>query len=695
MEFVELWKIAKRRKWIVFVTFAAIFGAVMLLTLRTPNMYEAKARVLVNSSDSLSALMTSLGLPQFAAAKDETSPALKGQENAFATEIALATIRPVAEKIVAEFELTNRAGEPLPTKRLTKQNLLSRIVPHPYIEVAQYEDTDLLEISARARDPEQAAAIANRLAELLIEDRLDQMRSDYSAARTFISDQMTDIRETYFQLLTDRKDFMVEAQTVDLESEMRNLLQLISTLKHEYDENEITIAESERSVALVESKIGGKDYVSDSLTDTLESRLAEVLVDVSGNRILTGAKPDIDELNERVGTVREIISGQADFVLNEEVVSLSPVYADLVRDLKNAWINQRVAETKRDLLRAHIDRYQSELIQIPVKRIRNSEIELALDVQQSIYSSVLQYQTHVGVAEAMTVSDIQMRELASAVDAEKPVSPKKAFAGVFGIAMGLFWAFALAFLAEYVDVTVKSPGELSDAGLAVLGTIPRSPRSPLLSDLDPNDPVYEAYCRTAAGVGFVGGGEAPKKLLVTSVHPHAGATTVLVNLGIVFAREGKKVLVVDTDLRRPKVHALLGLGNDRGLTDLLLGASAPESVIQEAQIPGLSVLSSGPPAPDAGMLIRSNQLAAATETFAREFDVVLFDSAPLLIKSDALTLMKTLDAMVLVAKNATTTNPMIARVNAMLAGADIVPVGVVLNCFERASARGRKRGRRT
>jgi capsular exopolysaccharide synthesis family protein len=155
----------------------------------------------------------------------------------------------------------------------------------------------------------------------------------------------------------------------------------------------------------------------------------------------------------------------------------------------------------------------------------------------------------------------------------------------------------------------------------------------------------------------------------------------VVNLGISIARERKKVVLVDMDLRRASLHAYFNLPNHVGVTDMLQGEASLDEAIQETPVEGLSIISSGPPSPDAGVLIESEELGSLISGLTTRFDMVIIDSAPVLVKSDALVLAKHVDGPIVVIESEKTTRGAARELAEVLADAHIKPLGFILNRF--------------
>lgn len=675
MELRRYWEIILRRKWIVISTFLiVVLTAVTGANVGTP-IYEGKARVLIESTNVLLSLMSGIGMP----VQGLSTPT--NMAETYDTEIAISQIRPLLEKLITELNLKNRDGEKLETDKITF-SLADLIFPEPYIAVEQYEDSDLLRITGGSTNREEAAKIANELAKLFIADTIERIKQNYKVARIFLENKIDTVKKNYYDSLLERKEFMIKEATVNLQEEIKELLDYISTLKIDSKNNEIAVAQANESIMLIEKKLAGKVHTSSNLINNMETTLNNLLVEVSAKKIdFTEEHPDILQLTNQIDTIKKLLKDKMELSFSDKEISIAPVYDNLLEDLKDAYINKAVAEIKRDVLKGLIDKSQAELITIPPKSMKQSQIDLSLSVNQEIYKNLFEYMNQIGIAESMTISNIKLVEPAVEPDIKKPYFPKKTLIYVLGVFLGTFWGFFLAFLVDYVDQTIKIPEDLKDYRFTFLGSIPKFKKDKyLISMTDPNDPVYEAYHRVLSSIHFAWLDKPNKKLLITSLQPRAGSSTTVANLGILLAREGKKVLLVDADLRRPNFHTLFGLPNKEGLSDLVLENAQIDKVIQSSGIDGLDILTAGPTPPDSGLLIKSAKMGSVIKQLEEKYDVLLFHSAPLLIKNDGVMLMKYLDDIVILVRSKQTTHNAIAKTDMLLKNANITPIGVILNC---------------
>lgn len=268
-----------------------------------------------------------------------------------------------------------------------------------------------------------------------------------------------------------------------------------------------------------------------------------------------------------------------------------------------------------------------------------------------------------------------------------PVSPNIPLNVTLGALLGLIVAAALVALREYLDDTVKSAAEVEALpGLSTMGVIGRLPgRSrgrkspPTLSVLSAAESA-ESYRQLRTNIHFAAVAHPLKTILVTSANPREGKSTSVANLAVVLAQAGQRVIVVDTDLRRPQLHTYFRAPNSLGLTGLLLTeADEPDAALVATRIQDLWLLPSGPRPPNPSELLTSPAMARIIEQLSQRADYVLFDSPPILAVTDASILALHTDAAILIAEGGRTRTEALRRAHEALLRANARVLGVVIN----------------
>ena len=315
-----------------------------------------------------------------------------------------------------------------------------------------------------------------------------------------------------------------------------------------------------------------------------------------------------------------------------------------------------------------------------------NRLEAALLQYRTTYANLLRSYEDIRIAEAQTLDTITVVE--PAVLATSPVGPKTKTNTLLAGVVGAMVAVGVAFLIEYLDDTVKNPDDVQRAtNLPTLGAVvqfdePRLGDEEPIMAARPKSVIAEGYrvARTNLQFSTMGLRKSGAVLLVTSAQPLEGKTTSLSNLGVSLAQAGKRVLLVDTDLRRPALHRHFNLSKETGLTSLLLESQADVGrVIQKTKVEGLSVLPSGRVPANPADVLGFPEMAQLLDQLRSMADYVLLDSPPVLSVADASILAQQVDGVVMVVESGRTRTDMVRRAVSMLEGVKARVLGVLLN----------------
>lgn len=286
-----------------------------------------------------------------------------------------------------------------------------------------------------------------------------------------------------------------------------------------------------------------------------------------------------------------------------------------------------------------------------------------------------------------------------------PISPSLKKNVLFGTIAGLVIGLLVAFLLEYMDYSVRSPEDVETVAgqmpLAVISVAPRPRGAPargasapgrdagvtsvspaVFSLQNPRDAISEAFRALRTNLAFSALDRPVQTMVITSVSPSEGKSTVAANLAVVLAQSGKRVILVDADLRRPSLHKLFGLHNVGGFTDLLLTRDTTLTGLQSTVVPNLQVLASGPMPPNPAELLTSEAVVPLIAALKEQADIVIFDTPPMGALTDAVVLSARVEGTVLVVRSGSTRPTVVSKALETLRKVGARPLGVVLNMVD-------------
>lgn len=364
-------------------------------------------------------------------------------------------------------------------------------------------------------------------------------------------------------------------------------------------------------------------------------------------------------------------------------------YADLVtsRDVAEQVVDELSLNIEPGALAAKVTAQVVPETVLLNLAVRDTDPERAQQIAQAytkvISNLVRELETPPGESEAV----LKATTVESASLPRNPVVPNVPRNLALGALLGLLLGIGLAVVREMLDTSVKSAEDVTAAVggaplLAAIGNDPGTQRTPLVSDLATHEPRVEAYRVLRTNVQFIDVDSGTKAFVVSSAVPGEGKSTTSSNLAITLAMTGKRVLLVDGDLRRSRVADLLGLDSSVGLTSVLIGTVDVESARQE-HASGLHVLTSGPTPPNPAELLQSQSMTDLIAALRADYDIVMFDAPPLLPVTDAALLAAKTDGAIIVVHHGKTTRDQVRGAGDRLEHVGARVLGVVLNKLPR------------
>lgn len=349
--------------------------------------------------------------------------------------------------------------------------------------------------------------------------------------------------------------------------------------------------------------------------------------------------------------------------------------------------NYRQALQREQTLRQRVEELKGSFLDLRRRSIQYNIFQQEVDTNRSLYDGLLQRFKEIGVAAGVGVNNIAIVDIAEVPD--RPSSPRLILNLAFSVLAGLGLGFLIAMGLEQLDEAIGDPAEVERRlGLPLLGSVPRvsDEETPLDALRDRKSELVDAYIAIQTNLGFTTEHGVPRSFAVTSTRPAEGKSTTSLALATTLARAGKRVILVDGDMRAPSIHNLAGVGHDRGLSNYLAGDDDIASLTFEMDELGLTAMSAGPIPPNAAELLTGTRLKQLVETLLATYDHVVVDSPPVMGLADAPLIASRVEGVVYAVESHGIRSTQVKTALARLTNANIRILGGVLTKFETRKA---------
>lgn len=669
-----LWK---RRLWAL-VAFGLVVGSTAAVTFTTPPVYRATTKLLLEQKDStLSALGNGGAWGELSSLSRTGSP--------IDTQVELVRSGPVVGKVIQVVNLRDTAsGQPLSGDSFLGSG-----------KVATVKGTDLIQISFEHTDPSLAAQVADVWAKTYVDENRLANRMEASSAARFIAQQLDKTKAELSDAETKLRDYKAEHGAIDLSEEARASVNVMASVEAELRAAEAQSAEASARVTALRRQVGvssGAAMAATALSqDPSVLRLRQQILEAETNPVLsdpslTPDNPSVKAAQAQITTLRKALSEAAKAVAGrnygsgEDISNFDPVRQTLTRSLIESEVNALAYDTRVASLRSRVGSYAGRLDSLPDKELALTRLVRNASVTAELYKMLLQKHEEVRIQEAMNIGNVRVVE--EAMTPKSPIRPKRSQNMFIGLLVGLMAAVGAALFLEYLDDTLQTADDAEKVlNLPVLGIIPwlkAQDAAQLVTMTDARSPASEAYRTLRTNIKFLSADAPLRSMTITSAGPEEGKSTTVANLAVAFAQGGKRVLLVDSDMRKPTVHQIFKLANDKGLSTVLAGEHRPENCIQSSAQVNLDIMPCGPLPPNPAELIDSARMSALIEELKTRYDMVIFDAPPIIAVTDASILASKLDGLILLLGMTKVTRKAATHAQALLERAKVKVWGMVV-----------------
>jgi polysaccharide biosynthesis transport protein len=664
------------RRWVVIgISLLIILSTAVVVFLMTP-IYRATSLLLIEPAK--------LNITQFQDVYDPTMSQYAGNEIArrefMETQYSLLTCAPIMEKVFAQFHFADTerfrdALDPIPdfTERFT---------------ISPVSRTRLVQVSFDWPDAKLASDVVNYLVDLYMQDYRDRRLGVTGGGLDALKSKAEDLRPKVSEAANNLQAFMALHGAVSLDESQNIVVERLKDLNQQLSD-------------LQSHRMGLQSQIQ-SIGNALDSHTSlQDLPQIVDNQTMRDlgtewmkAQQDIGDLMLRFGenhpavlasrAKQEALRQQMEMVVRSILTSINIEYQN--------------AKVQEDQILAALDLQSKEVINLDRLRVEYEMLKGAYDTINQTYQAIMGRIQQIEISSAAGSEEDNMFIIAPAKVPVRPDHPKRVLIVFLACMLGPLCGVTLAFFMQYLDTTVKTRDEIEKlVGLPVLGYVPAlrdelnggaatglqggRAEFDMLAIHRPRSALAEAFRSLRTALSFSVGSQGIRSMLVTSPSPLEGKSLVSINLAFAFAQAGKRVLLVDSDMRKPRLHKTFSIAPTIGLSNLLAGEGAGviDDACHETGIENLFLLPSGPRPPNPAELLATDRMRELIQHLEERFDYVIFDTPPVVNVTDSSILMHLVDGGLLVVRSFTTQRGLAQRAAELLSGTQGRVLGVIMN----------------
>jgi capsular exopolysaccharide synthesis family protein len=696
-------RVMRKRRWIVFAIFAVVVLSVAVHTYTVTPIYQATARIVIEKEN-----------PNVVSIQEVMAVDATGSDY-YQTQYKIIESRAVARGVIRRLDLKNSVEffpdpkddvisniknwirETISNLKDWIQSLLktqegpelvsgkdlasdSKLVSGfiNRIKVEPIRNSRLVDVSMEAKDPVLAAKMVNDLIRTYIGQNLETKLLAAKDAVKWLSDRIEEERKKVevaesALLKYKEKNEIITGFSSDAE---KITAQKLAQLNAQVVEAESTRVEAETRYLQAMALDNNPDML-DSIPEVLKNELVQEI-----KKMEVGLYNRMSELSKKYGRKHPQM-----LAIESELADLKTRKAQEVKRVINSLRNQyKLAVAREQSLKKALTRQKKESLNMNKKAIQFGVLQRQVESSRHMYELLIKRFKETSLTEEMKTGNIRIVDRAEVP--LLPVKPRKKLNLLLAIVVGLTLGIGLAFLLEYIDNTIKLPDEVRNyLKIPYLGPLPaivkNRNRDGIPNDLvtlhSPKSTASESFRGVRTGILFSSPDNAPQAILVSSAGPGEGKTLCAANLAVTMAEAGSRVVLLDCDMRRPRVHRLFDIGRDIGISNLLVKSTEIEEARVATETPNLDVIPCGPIPPNPSEIIGSKRMIQLIDSLRKDYDRIIIDSPPLTAVTDSVILAQASDGVILIVRAGDTPRQVVLNGVTQLNSVNSHILGAVLN----------------
>lgn len=568
------------------------------------------------------------------------------------------------------------------------------------IELRNIAKTDIIEISVSNSDPKEASIIANTFANTYQTRDLAWGLGEINNLRNFLEEQLEIVESDLNTTEDSLRIFKEDEGIFELEGSAKIVLEELAEVESKYNNTIAEISVIKEQKTFIYSRLSQEEKtLANQLLNSIDNRLNALRLEIAQNEAdlvkntsLYGQNHEaVRSIQRKINQLKQNLSKQTEELIAQGVSTADPIQyrqtlMDRVLEIES---EEATLQSQAEQFKLLVDQYSIRLGTLPAKSMEFARLERDRSVLAQTYSIMRQKLEEAKISEASDIGKVRI------IDYARPsrnwVKPNTKINLILGIISGFILALFIVMIRELMDVSIKSIHDIEKQGMSVLGTIPefgevindrkfnKTRRRNIITIDNPDSLISEAYRSIRTNILY-SCSQNNSSILITSPGSAEGKSTTVSNLAVLYAKTGKKTLLLDADLRKPVQHRIFKVNQEPGLVHYLLDMNINLSdLIQPTYIGNLSILASGTVPSNPAELLGAEKMISLLTQLEEKWDVILIDTPPILVVTDASLLVKAVDNMILVIRSGVTHKEALIRSQKIIGNLNTAFSGTILN----------------
>ena len=568
------------------------------------------------------------------------------------------------------------------------------------VTIEQKSNLDFIDITVESQSPQEAALMANTFAKKYEEFNLYENRRQITIIKDFLGELLNEKRQQLYSAEDAIKDYQLKKGGVQLDRQAQLLITKLADFESQKNVAQVNMSIAKEKLNQYKMELEKRDpSVSDFLANKssepyltkLQDEIAnlETQRDVALASSKTARTNDaiVMEYNAKINSLKDKLDRSLNEYRNQILSSSPEEIRGLSQKIFEEEINYQALNASYGSLQNVINFYEGGFNQLPSSTLDFARLERQRLAEENLYNVLNSKYQEAQLNEQATPGNVFL--LNEVYPPTSPSRPNRILTIFMGLFLGFGFAFGFVYLKNYFDKTIKTPEDIEAQNVNVLAWIPRISKEDSIGLTDAEFIVTqksdsipsEAFRTLRTRLQFYQVSNGAKTILVTSSAPGEGKTTVSMNLAASFAQANKKCVIVDCDLRKPRLHNLFKDSDSEGFLDYLFGQTQFEKIIKKSEVRNLDFITGGSIPPNPSEILGSSSMKSFIQKLKDEYEIVIIDSPPIMAVSDSEILARFVDACLLVVSANTSEIDWLKESVNLLKQEHVALAGVILNNF--------------